>query len=335
MRRIPHIRAAALLLGLAVVGTSQTTQSIGSGVGSAPAPAGAALPESVDQLRTQAAALRGVTERSRGTESWHQAAIAEVKTLSRLGAARDGLLTARRRTLVSELAGDDRIPSSTRCSLEALSANADIAADQSTSPNEKLERFAEVAWRLALKYPERRQCYETLLRVARDSSDVDAAAIARRMLTSDAPPDIKNQAHLVVSRAKLVGENIHELAKGSVVLPKGSLCLVTWSAKTPPSIALIERLRAILPSSTTIVAICLDPECEESRGVAHDRGPGCELLFNDGGRLTHFADALLIQSVGLVYLTDAQGSILTTSGLNKLMTDQWRGKHGKGPKRDE
>lgn len=253
------------------------------------------------------------------------AAIEEALTLVEL--APDGFPgeNERRRTLVATLVADTSVSAPKRFQLKAASENIDVALNRLLKPEQKLAAFEQVAWGLVKDFPENPEGYESLLRIARDSDDNQARTIATALIASSAPEGVKAGAIRLLQRLELVGKPLRDFLPAGLIVPEqhnAPLCLYTWTARYPQSLDLAGRLRALLPSQTILIAVCVDEEVEHARGVFAERKPPALPLYDPAGLRSAFCQALMLDRPGEVYLIGSDGQIATVAGLKKLLKER-------------
>lgn len=283
----------------------------------------------LNSLRAEAHALRSRRSRSKDQNEAREVLVAEAEVLIRLAASKDDTLSARRREVVDELKRDDKLPQTEKLRLVAASLNVDVVADRTLSPDQRMSAYADVAWRLVHEFPENPERYASLLRIARDSSDSQARSIANRILSSDAPPEVKAQARKVLQRIALIGCSLSEIAGVRLVdtAPDSTICLFSWSVRNPQSLTLSRLVKEGLGSRTKFVAVCIEGDAETAKAVVDAYDPTIESIIPDGGAESELCRRLMIDGPA-VYLADASGKIATVSGLNSVSTRLWTKRNG-------
>lgn len=270
-------------------------------------------------LRAKAKVLRDKSSKRPGTKEAQEAELEEADILIKLAAQKDPELDQRRHQLVEKLKKDETLPKSTRFRLAGASANIEITTDRTLDSDARMDAYAKVAWKLVEDFPENPESYASLLRIARDSNDAQAAKIAADLLLSAAPDAVKEAALVLHERSKLVGRSFAEVVGDAIQadMPTDSICLLTWTASRPETLTIAHRIVQDLPSGTVLVAICLDVDSTAARVLAEEKKVPAFFVYPEGGRSSLLCQRLHLGD-GSVYLIDANGKITTTSALRQL-----------------
>ena len=310
--------------GLAPAPTVSVNNSAEATVaGSVLAPAVGGSPTSKAALRAQVAQLREKGEQAKGTAQRREVAIEEALTLAKL--AGDGVEAERQRRhqLVAELMQDEAIPRAKRLEVAATSANVDVFIDRRLTREQKIAKFAAVAWQLVERFPQEPDSYDALVRIARDSDEASAQEIALRLLVSAAPETVKSDARSLLNQLELVGEPLFDLLPADCAKPEWRgrrICLFTWSTRSAQPLRLAAALRARLSLDTILIGVCVDPDAETVRRVAATQTVPTELLYE--GLRSELCARLAIDRPGLVYLTDQNGHLASVSGLTRVKNER-------------
>lgn len=272
-----------------------------------------------EAVRAKVASLRQISESKPGTREARDALVEEVFTLGRLASVGDAKLDHRRRDLAEKLSKDHSLPTDDRHRVAAFSANVDVINNRSLEFDQRMDAFAQVAWRMAKEFPDRPDRYASLLRIAADSNDTQARSIAEGVLAADAPDEIKAQATLLLGRLGLVGQNVRILVGDNAELPEANapVCLLAWSQQSPGTLNAAKFIRTQLPPNATILAVCLDGDTPDARDHFYAQGLNLTAVFPNRALDSGLCKTLYLYGPA-VYLTDSKGLITTVSGINWL-----------------
>lgn len=276
-------------------------------------------------LRAKAKKLRDTAKVNPGTKETRDSELEEAEILIKLAHTKDKDLSQRRHELVEKLKKDETLPKATRFRLAGSSANIEITTNRDLSPDERMAAYAKVAWKLVEDFPDNPEGYASLLRIARDSNDAQAAEITSELIHSSTPAAIKEGALLLHERLKLTGLTLTEVASGSLPkgMPAGRLCLFTWTASRPETLAIANRLVQDLPRDTALVAICIDDDVGPARALAAEKKAPAFHIYPEGGANSSLCKKLHL-GAATVYLTDANGKITTVSALQQISVQRWQ-----------
>jgi hypothetical protein len=284
----------------------------------------------VQTLRARATQLQRIAEQKPDSKEARDAAVEEVQVLVKLAQTKDAALASRRHQLVEKLKKDETLPLATRARLAGLSANIEVATDRSLDPDQKMAAYADVGWQLVRDFPDRFEGYASLLRIARDSNDAQAAKIAEALIDSKASNDIKQAALQIQDRIKLIGQPLVNVVGKDLDVPAGSpVCVYTWTARHADSLTLAKEIQDTMPAGTKLIGICLDGDTPQARSLATQGSTPGQLIFPTNGKDSPLCQRLVLDGPK-IYITASDGTISTVSGYNYLAVKQWKkSKEGK------
>ena len=197
------------------------------------------------------------------------------------------------------------------------------ATRQVTTQSARMVAVEKVAQNLIAEFPSEPQGYEALLALAKATEANKSGQIARQLLASNAPDEIKRSAQTLVYRYALVGSNLSsvignagsETARG---LSKGTPVIVySWASWAPGSVELGQMIQA---RRFAAIGICLDTEIDQAKALEQAAGLGGVQVYDPAGGGGAVANQLKYSAAGQIYLVDAKGVIRDVRGGDDLET---------------
>lgn len=176
---------------------------------------------------------------------------------------------------------------------------------------------------LVKEFPEESPGYEALLALSQagDGGTAKAAQVAGEIAASQAPPEIRQRARILVARFGLVDKKLAEVvgSAGAELLAKlptdQPVIVYSWATWGPGS---IELGRMIQARRFAAVGICLDDDIAAAERAQHAANLGGIHVYDAKGRSGTLASALKFTTAGQIYLADAQGIIRDVLGGDDL-----------------
>jgi len=234
---------------------------------------------------------------------------------------------SRRTQLVAEIRGDASLPAASRAEVAALAEHVAVAKRPGLSRDGRLAAYEQAVRGLTAEFPELPNGYESLVQIAKDSSDAKAQAIARNVLgLAAAPATVKAEAQILLDRHALVGRPVAELvrpilgAANPIERAKGRpLVLYSWATFAAGSHALAADLAARTPAGVALVGLCLDfRDLAPAKALATAQKLPGEQLYDWLGRRGEVAERLKLTDPALAFVIDAGGIIRAVSAQRDL-----------------
>jgi hypothetical protein len=239
----------------------------------------------------------------------------------------DSTQETRRRQLVSEVRRDPALPAAKRGEVAAYADNVEVLMRASLSPTGRLAAFESVVRALVAEFPTVPDGYESLVQIAKASSDDKTQSIAREVIAMpSAPASAKAEAKALLDRYALVGKSVAELAKpilgsnNAVDRAAGHpLVIYSWGTFSPASIVLGKKVLAQIPSDAAVLGVCLDQRdvAPAKARAGLEKLPG-DQVFDWLGRKGELAERLSLTEPGLVYVVDGKGLVRSVSAQHDL-----------------
>ncbi len=251
----------------------------------------------------------------------------EAKALLHAKALGDTAQDGRRSQLVGEIRRDAAIALPLRAEVAAFSDNLDVSRLPGLTRDSRLAAYERVARALNAEFPALPDGCESLVRIAKDSPDDRAQAIAREVLSlAAAPAQARAEAQILLDRHALVGRPLREaggliLASSAPAAAGGGrpVIIYTWASFSPGSVAQAGRIAELAPAHARLVGVCLDQrDLAPARALAATGQLPGEQVFDWLGRRGELAETLKLAEVGLVYVADAGGVIRSVSAQRNL-----------------
>ena len=234
----------------------------------------------------------------------------------------DATVTGRLGQAVADLRADLSIPVKIRA--KGVAAHEFTRAWRGlNSRTQRMETTERIARDLIREFPTEPQGYEALLACGQADVSVKSEQIARELIVSNAPEDIRKSAQGLLDRSALVGSALSAVlgvagADLLAALPSGEPVIVySWATWGPGS---IELGRMIQARRFAAIGICLDEQVEAAKKAEHAEGLGGKHLYDAQGRQGSMAGRLNFNTAGQIYLVDAQGVIRDVRGGEDLET---------------
>jgi hypothetical protein len=233
----------------------------------------------------------------------------------------------RRNQVAAAVRHDKNVDAPLRAEVFALTDTVSILRQGGLSRDARLGAFEAATRDLIAEFPDLQNGYESLLGIARDSSDAKAPVLAKELIgLSNVPAWIKTEAQLVADRAALVGQSLVTVTASAAgdnsVFAQANgrpVIVYSWRTDAPYSVARAKRITDLAPQSAVIVGVCLDPDPSGAQAQAASLGlPGTQLTDT----ATAVASALKFTAPGLIYAADSSGIIRTISAQNRLDSTQ-------------
>lgn len=187
----------------------------------------------------------------------------------------------------------------------------------------RMAAVEKAAQNLITEFPSEPQGYEALLAVAKATEVNKSGQIARQILASNAPDEVKRSAQTLIDRYALIGSNLSSVigdagsgtARG---LSKGTPVIVySWATWAPSSIELGQMIQA---RRFAAIGICLDAEIDQAKTREQTAGLGGVQIYDPAGEGGAVATQLKYSAAGQIYLVDAKGVIRDVRGGDDLET---------------
>lgn len=192
------------------------------------------------------------------------------------------------------------------------------AVRQANGDSERKAAIERTARGIIAEFPTEPQGYEALLAVARAVSPTHSAEMAREIVTSQAPDQIKRSAQVLLDQYALVGRLWSETVGAELisVLPADQPVIIySWATWGPGS---LELGRMIQGRRLAAVGICLDEDVEAAKKTEHSEGLGGRHLYDPKGRAGVVVNQLKFSTAGEIYLVDVKGVIRDVRGGENL-----------------
>lgn len=253
-----------------------------------------------------------------------EAKVMEAKALMRLTELGDRTLEKRRDQIVYEIRHDSTLARSVRFETAAYYENLHVSEKTYSSHGDKMLAYEKAARRLLNEFPAEPAAFESLVAIARDSSQDRMLSIARELVAGPAPKGVREQAGALIRRCSLIGKPVSKLvinlsdSDGLLTETKDRISLLyTWKAEGPSSVALARYLGENTPSGIALVGVNLGGS-GKSREASQEatKLPGIQL--NESERAKDLIDALELGTPGLVYLINRFGKIQDVAAHNNI-----------------
>lgn len=226
--------------------------------------------------------------------------------------------------VVTAVRQDTALPAGEREQVAALSDNLAVSARPSLALDDRLLAFEQVARGLIAEFPTVSAGAESLVQVAKASSDARAAIIAHDVLALPVSDTLKTQAQTILRRQALIGRSLSGIATGALgaaspipTNPGNVVCVYSWSASVPSSLALARQLATAAPSGAVLVGVCVDLGDLTKARATGAQLPGNQ-VYDALGYAGRLAGRLELSEPGHVYLTDAKGVLRSISAQRNL-----------------
>jgi hypothetical protein len=239
----------------------------------------------------------------------------EAIMLWRAALAGDSENDGRRASVFAQARRDTKVTPRLRAELLATADSVAIARQSALTREQRLQAYAESARGVIAEFADLPNGYETLLRVAHDSTDKVGTALAQEVAGMAAAPQwVRLAAQVLVARFGLVGHALagpaHDAGvPDALVASDRPIIVYSWSSSDSAGLA---RIRAVAAkaSNTKLIGVPLD-----DTSVAGRELPGVQV---DAVVAAGFARALLLTESGLIYGADAAGVIRSVTLKNDL-----------------
>ncbi len=250
-----------------------------------------------------------------------EAALEQAKCLLRAAYLGDSESEQSSLPLVELVRNDERLPSSARFQVEALSEQLLIRSLAKSSAEAQLARQHSARY-LMSRYPSEAGGYDLLLATADTSEDqMKVAEVVREVLGSDAPFSSKAKATVIKERWELLGKNLNNVAntalgRGTFFTSQGGkkILVYTWATWSRPSLDFAAKLKAEKSQEYELIGFNLDTDVSKAKAVAEQAGLTGKQFYEGAGKGGRLALLLKLDRVGRVYLTDDTGAITSVTG---------------------
>lgn len=235
----------------------------------------------------------------------------------------------RRAALVASVRTDKSVSAPLRAQLFAFSDSVGIEKQSWTSRDDKMAAYAQATRALIAEFPEMPNGYESLMYIARDSSDTAGPALAKEVLSmSAAPAWVRSAAQVIADRFALIGQSLPGIA--TPMLGAGSpfasasghsIVVYSWATSNPASVLRAKATAAKAPAGAVVVGVCLDSgDASSAKAQAAAQAlPGTQ-LYDSLGVKGALAQALKFTSPGFIYLAGTDGVIRSVSLQDDLVS---------------
>jgi hypothetical protein len=244
----------------------------------------------------------------------------ETRTL--LKAALVGDQTQRKRAFeMAEAVKSDRsVTTDVRFDVAFLEQQVLVRSFTSTK-EDYLAASAVAARQLISEYRLQNGGYQWLLVTAEDARDDEQLAqVAQEVSKLDVPFRARARAAVIKERLELVGKSLADFA--NTALGRDNFfeqsrarrtVLYTWSAADPDSIAWATDLEKKIPADTLMIGVCLSTNVATAKAVSHQMGLTALQYYSEGGVGSFLALRLKLSRPGLIFVTDASGTVVTVT----------------------
>lgn len=285
---------------------------------------GRADAESIRQAKqTRAGSQKQLADAARKffTDNPGHEAAAEARTVeifSLIQAVEDGddAMTGRLDAATDELRRQTGLPVKERARGVAAHDFAQALRGVATMDGKMIET-ERVARSLLKDFPSEPQGYEALWAVGRASPGEKADTIARELVDSVAPVELRQSAQLWLARSGLVGRSLAGVLGANKDAAFGQMragvpmIIYSWAAWGPQSIELGRMLQA---RRFAAIGVCLDQDVGAARALASAETLGTEQIYDPAGLKGATAAVLKFSTAGQVYLVDETGIIRDVRG---------------------
>ncbi len=231
----------------------------------------------------------------------------EAIMLARAALAGDSSHESRRTATTAANLHDTNVTPSVRAELIATTDSISVVRGSYASLDATLAAYERSSRGLISEFPDLPNGYESLLGIARDSSDTHGAALAAEIATlAGAPEWIKAAAALLSRRFAMIGQPLPAGISSSIGKPT---IVYAWSLNDVGSRARARACAAKAPASVVFIGVCVDSDVSAAQSQAQsDNLPGIQ-VYDVKGADGAVAQALSITSSGVMYGADRSGTV--------------------------
>jgi peroxiredoxin len=248
--------------------------------------------------------------------------LTEALTLVNAAERGDGQHTARLAALVGEVRKDTTIPEYDRYVLVARAGALEMKP-AGTDQKSKLDAYAALDRNLIAEFPRQSEPYASLLALAEDSTDTDAAGqLAVELLDSKAPETVKIGAGRLLDREAMVKTPITFSAQDGEGRPltldqfRGKVVvLYVWSGQAKGGASWVQALVAKGSDQTVFVGFNFDSDEKTARLQMAQVAPNSLQVYDPTGFGGTVASTLKLTRNRTVYLVDRNGVLQDVHGM--------------------